>query len=274
VGERYSERHSSLKNWFQPGAVGKHPAFSSAQKLKAQNESNIKMSKELIPIEEVGQWEDFASQGNFRHLPSYAEVLRFNGLTGCWWTRDEPDEDQTNQLKLIADIGNVYHGYSKFEGRRIVDHHIVKAPAKAPSRKELGDLDEAQWPRNAEGEAKDPLSYAMYLPLTTEGCDAVFIFITSSMSGIRAVRDLAGDYALKLRENQKTERLPLVNLSKDRFKSKFGGKLFAPVFEILSWREIERDDGGMIANLPTPKALPAGKKAEPIPRKQLKKIAP
>jgi hypothetical protein len=200
------------------------------------------MTNDLAKIDlddELSLWHQFTSDGNTQHLPRGAEQLKLNGQSGRWvLPKTDPDTDLTG-MELVADCRNIHHGWTRFEGNRVTDARIVKAPGRPARRAELGDEDKTKWELGLDGKTrKDPWSFGHYLPLVGREQGETYIYITSSTSGGREIKNLAACYVAKVQEKGNPDRLPIVKLDKERFKSRFGSRLFAPVLTIVAWRVV------------------------------------
>jgi len=199
------------------------------------------MSKELTTIDpnELDALDALSQEGTYNHLPRGATMIKFNGQTGRWVApKVDPMEDLTGKLQLIADPMNSYHGFTVFENNRPIcgGRYIVQVPGRYTPRSEIGHQDQSKWQPGLDGKPKDPATFGMYLPMAVQTGDQLYIYITQSTSGINAIKNLLGAYSGNMRRSGRRE-FPIINLSRQSFRSRFGSQLFAPVLEILGWHE-------------------------------------
>jgi hypothetical protein len=224
------------------------------------------MSNEIAKTnldEELTLWQRFAEEGNTKHLPRGSEMLKFNGQEGIWCTpKSDPDSDLRG-MELVADIRNLHHGWTRFEGNRVADSRIVRAPGRPARRAELGDTDKEMWELGLDGKTpKDPWNFAHYLPMFGREQGELYIYITSSSTGGREIKNLAAVYINKVREKGNPDRLPIVKLNREKFKSRFGSRLFVPILDTVGWRII-KPDFEAIAEPPERRKIEAPRKGEP-----------
>jgi hypothetical protein len=212
------------------------------------------MSSELTVtnLNELAEMERLANEGSYRFLPPGAKILKCNGTTGEWTIPSVDANKDLAGLQLLY-LGAGYHGHTIFENGKPTCHGKFIVPVTQPyaSREELGHHDQTLWPVGLDGRTPtDPEVLGVYLPLVFPKSGRLLIYIARSVSGIRAAKNLIGAFASNARRRGVHE-FPLVTLSSEPFKSTYGSRLHAPVFEINEW----------VTELPGQKVLP--KMAEP-----------
>jgi hypothetical protein len=221
-------------------------------KLAATTAANLPASVN----EELAALEAYAAEGQSSWLPRGAEILKFNGTSGELTTKTDPLDDLIG-LEVVCDTRNVFHGWTKFvDGKIAGKPAIVRVSQRPKNRSELGDLDETEWPTDTDGKPKDPWGFATYMPMMGRDQGETYIYISTSRSGQSAVQNLIGVYANKVREKGDLDRLPIVRWGKESFRSKYKGKLWAPVLQVLAWRVVDFKD---FADPPERKAIAAPK---------------
>jgi len=77
------------------------------------------------------------------------------------------DDDEVTGETRLAHVEATMRGYVKFQDGKRVAQRIgrVADGYQLPQRKDLGDLDEAEWERDASGKLKDPWGLQYYLPM-------------------------------------------------------------------------------------------------------------
>jgi hypothetical protein len=218
-----------------------------------------------IPQDEEALWGAFGRPKDLPHLGGKdTPRLKFSGDENKYWPSDDPGENLMGE-QMLPDLYWLHYGFTEWSGGKPVAHHIVRAPHPMPSRKSLGKLDENEWPTKG-GKPVDPMEEGQFLPmLSLQGLP--YVFITTSKSGFREIRNLA---TLYMGDKQKIlTRLPIITLTSERFETRFGGKKWAPIFEVVNWVTVERDAEGRIDGLPEIKKSKKSK-AEVIPPKKTK----
>jgi hypothetical protein len=213
--------------------------------------------------DELTRWTQFATEGSQQHLPRNSEMLKFNGQTGEWvLPKSDPDGDLRG-MELIADVRNIHHGWTKFDGNRVEDQRIVKAPGRPARRSELGDTDKELWELGLDGKTpKDPWNFAHYLPMFGREQGEMYVYITSSSTGGREIKNLAAVYINKVREKGNPDRLPIVKLNREKFKSRFGSRLFAPILDVIGWRIVTANVEAVADAMPKRKAIEGSVRAK------------
>jgi hypothetical protein len=167
-------------------------------------------------------------------------ILKFS--KGDWLTSDE---DSHNDEIMTADMVNLMKGSRKWKDNKIVDTDIgYVAESFAPKeRNDLGDLDEADWPKNKQGEPVDPWEYGYFIRLADES-GRVYAWSAISAGAKRAIGDLSRQFSRKRRN-------PLVKLTGDSYRHPTYGKVIVPVLEVVGWTD---DVAPTAATLPPPGA--------------------
>ena len=102
-----------------------------------------------------------------------------------------------------------------------------------PPRETLGDMDQTQWAEGLSGAPDDPWKHQMCLPLQQVDTKEMFCFVTTSMTGRRAVGQLLRHYD-RLRRSGSDE-VPVVRLRTGGFKHKDSrvGFVKTPLFVVF-----------------------------------------
>jgi hypothetical protein len=123
----------------------------------------------------------------------------------------------------------------KFIDNKLVDRKVYRV-ALGERPVDRNDLDELE---RAETD-NDPWTMQYMLPLESTDTGEVYIFITSSIGGKRAVSNLCDQFAKrKLRGGIGTDGQPIVRLMADEMTTKNFGNVPCPKFLIHSWDERE-----------------------------------
>jgi hypothetical protein len=161
---------------------------------------------------------------------SRGRLLKFS--KGTFLTGDDEVKVGT---KFIADVAEATYGWSKFVDGKLTDKKIVKVSGgeDPPSRKELGDNDQADWETDRNG-PRDPWTFQWYLPLTSAEDGESFTFVSGSRGGEDAIGTLLSEYAKHLQRGDTS--LPIVKIETSSYKHKNFGRVVVPVFRIVGWQ--------------------------------------
>jgi hypothetical protein len=152
-------------------------------------------------------------------------ILKF--AKGDWPSND----DVLNGATMLADVAGLMIGWRKWVDSKIVDANIgYVADGFVPkNRKELGDLDAAEWPTNKSGERPDPWQYGLFLRLAADD-GQVYTWSATSSGAKRAVGDLTRQ-VIRKRLN------PLVRLATSNYRHRVYGKVVVPSLEVVGWAD-------------------------------------
>jgi hypothetical protein len=178
-------------------------------------------------------------------------ALKFS--KGRWFAGYGADEKPADGITLVTDVHGLMVGWRKWQrvgtAMRVVDSALghVADNFKAPSRNELGDLDESAWERGLDGSPKDPWSFGFFLTLVDPKDDEVYVYAAISNGGRRAVADLVKAFT-KQRKQDPAHCVPVVRLMADAYKHRDYGRIDIPKLEVVSWRSSDTT----VAALPDP----------------------
>jgi hypothetical protein len=142
-------------------------------------------------------------------------------------------------------------GHVKWRDGRLADERMVPLAPGFDLREHRATLDEADpalW-EMADGKPRDPWSESARLPMIDLRTKGRLTFSTSSVGGIRCVKQLIKGYVAQLQAAPETTtgHLPLVQLGSQPYQHpiKSRGTLYNPVLQGIDW-------------LPSTAALPGG----------------
>jgi hypothetical protein len=137
---------------------------------------------------------------------------------GKFVTPDDSAEVSEDQ-DFVALCDEVMVGWIKFNG-------VGEAPDREmgllydgfemPPRESMGDTDKTQWEEGLDGKPADPWQHQMLLVLQQADTKELFTFVTSSITGRRAVGTLLRHYDRMRRSG--SDDLPVVRLRPGSFK--------------------------------------------------------
>ena len=164
---------------------------------------------EIAPSSMAGQVVKFSKDGKF--------IVRETG--------DElgPDDE------FVALCDGTLAGWIRFYGEGMQPERyqgLIYQGFEKPAREDLGDLDPAEWPAGLDGRPKDPWQHQMCLVLRSTTTAALYTFVTTSLTGRRAVGALLQHFN-RLRRMDGAA-YPIVRLQASGFKSKKPGVGWVP----------------------------------------------
>jgi hypothetical protein len=143
-----------------------------------------------------------------------------------------------------ARCAETFYGYVKFNGEgEMPDRAMGPLYGGFKVRREdLGDTDESQWePDQFSGKPRDPWIFQFWLVLEDVTTNELYTFVTSSITGTRAVSNLLRHYN-RLQET-KPGADPIVRLVRSSYEHKKFGTVAIPMFRIT---------GGTVGGPPLP----------------------
>ena len=119
-------------------------------------------------------------------------MVKFDTKGGRYFTPDD-DEAISEDTLFAALCDQTLIGWIKFCGEgQPPDRHmgLLYDGFIMPPRDTLGDLDQTQWKEGLSGSPEDPWQHHMYAVLQNPETDELFTFVTSSVTGRRAIGNL------------------------------------------------------------------------------------
>jgi hypothetical protein len=147
--------------------------------------------------------------------------------------------------QLAANMAEVVTGWIKWEDKKpaeqimgkLIDTFGKEPKFKVPTRKELGDLDETQWPTDDKGNPQDPWQLTNYVIFKVPGLDdqeALYTMPINSKGAHGAFGKLSTSYS-KLGRMRQPGEMPIVKLGVERYQHKVYGWIKNPDFKIVGW---------------------------------------
>jgi hypothetical protein len=172
---------------------------------------------EIAPANIVGRMIKFSKEGQFvtadddEPVEETAEFIALCDQTLIGWIKFHPDEDVPPDRRQ----GLLYDGFVM------------------PPRDTLGDLDPSQWAEGLSTKPEDPWRHQVCLVLQRTGTTEIFTYVTTSLTGRRAVGNLLRHYDRMQRLNP--GELPVVKLKAGGFNHRDPrvGWVATPVFAVV-----------------------------------------
>jgi hypothetical protein len=174
---------------------------------------------------------------HFAAIAAKAQELRLiKFIKGKYLTGD--DELPLGK-EFIAHVDQLNHGWTKFADGKVVEQRIglVAEGFSTPAREELGDMDEAEWEKDAAGKPRDPWSCQYYLALEDAESGELLTFVTGTTGGNSAIGRLCGQFARNAKNG-----LPVIRLGASSYKHKSYGRVEVPDFPVIRWTGIADDE--------------------------------
>ena len=191
----------------------------------------VKVTQDLPAVQEANALENLFSDD-----AGFDKMLKF----GTQQARDKYFADGQEVplgTVFLAHCVGAAKRWIKFVDGKMAEQRTYRAGQVPAERDELDDNDPMKWPSGLDDKPADPWVMQSLLPLENETGE-LFVFITRSWGGRRAVGNLMKSYNLRTRRTGKSEQ-PYVKLGKSSFPSKKYGNVASPVFEIVSWDSVK-----------------------------------
>jgi hypothetical protein len=207
--------------------IVKMPAHAS---LAEENHGGLP----AVPINPYAAMREHARRHSQRMI--IGKRLKHLGNAGRW-VYGMKDEHELRLGTLVAVAWTlVMFGYIRFENGKVAEQHVgrVIEGYEPPLRRELGMLEQDEWPLGLDNRPTDPFQLRYSVPLKRVGPHGeIFTYVTTAQSAndrIRRVMDMIGD-----RGEQHPNMLPVVALGTEKFPTKYRSMQFAPVFRLKDW---------------------------------------
>lgn len=199
-------------------------------------------------------------------------LLKF--LKGIWLAGKDGGELPIGTT-LVAIMSSLVIGWQRWENGKPTEVRLGRLcdGFEPPRRRDLGDIDQDEWERDANGVLRDPWCFINSIALVDPNNPArIFTFTTSSRGGISAITDLCGAYGSRLKHED--GEYPVVELKRGSYphSNRSYGMIPTPVLDVVSW--VKRgpfdaayaDAAGVdVASLDaSAAAAPAGYPGEPV----------
>lgn len=139
---------------------------------------------------------------------------------------------------FILFVDEIISGWIKWEDSAPVEQimqRVIESGGRVAPRKSLGDLDEAHWPRDQQGQARDPWVFTYYVPLQDPESGEWFTFTTSSAGGKSAIAKVLRTYGQQLDLHRNDNPIVEIGTGSYDHKDRSIGKVKFPIFEINDW---------------------------------------
>jgi hypothetical protein len=207
--------------------------------------NEIVKSEPQLPLEAVDAWSAFLDEA-----PSLGPLLLFK--KGKYSIGDNEIAVAT---EFIAHVSELARGWVKFGKDGVPPEYfigLVRDGFKIPPRETMGSMDPKYWDKERNsGKPKDPFQRQYYLLLENAESGELCTFVTGSVGGEKAIRDLSRAY----KPYAATTQLPIIALHVDNYKHPDHGLIYEPILKVMGWR-----DSGVTPPPPkmvTPKSQPA-----------------
>ena len=111
---------------------------------------------------------------------------------------------------------------------------LVAEGFQPPKRKELSDLDQVTWERDAEGRPRDPWQFTNHLFLRDENGE-IYKFPTSSRGGLNAIGELCKAYGKHIRQHPNQDPIVELEVGSYPHRDKAIGRVKFPIFKIVGY---------------------------------------
>lgn len=141
---------------------------------------------QALTKEEADNFKDYAAEGG-----DLLERIKFKRDK---WIRTQDDSEIPPDEQFVINLTALWREWTKWKGQEPVDRKVVPVASGEPfpDRDEMGDLDQALWETDGDGNPRDPWQeqHGFTMRSLKSGEESACSF--SSDGGKRAVRKLAG----------------------------------------------------------------------------------
>jgi hypothetical protein len=194
-------------------------------------------ANQTMPAAQLAAYDKYGrSAGNL-----YGDLLKFSGKVGTWTSGAQSVEIPIGTA-LVAIVPEMLVGFVRWEGGELIDQvmqPLTEAYDPKALRASLGDTDRANWAKGDDGQPEDPWREAALLPLKNPKTGGEYTYSTSSLGGVRCVKQLVATYAWQIRAAPETTagHLPVVELGVRSYKhsDRKRGTIFNPTLAGIDW---------------------------------------
>lgn len=209
----------------------------------------------------------FEGYGNAATARSFeGALLRFS--KGDFIAGQENEEIPIG-TRFVACMDMLKAGYVYWQSNAPVEERmgLVAERFQPPKRKELGDLDQGTWERDAEGRPRDPWQFTNHLFLRDEKGE-IYKFPTSSRGGLSAIGELCKAYGKHIRQHPNQDPIVELDVGSYPHRDKAIGRVKFPIFKVVGYTN-KNNDTGNVTPAESPKSSPDGRPAvaKPTPPK-------
>jgi hypothetical protein len=188
--------------------------------------------------------------------------LKFKATTGKY-TAGADDRAIPAEAELAVNMDSYRAGFVQWVDKRPVDDRMVFIGRgdPLPRRDELGKTDRKSWERNQSGDPVDPWRLTEDIEVTDLDTGETYKFSTSTRGGMRALRNLAGNYADD--RGKHPDEWPVIAAeTKSWENNRNGGAIqYDPVLRIVGW--VAKDEVPAVAPA-APRSAATNSEPEPM----------
>jgi hypothetical protein len=203
-----------------------------ASRCPRQSEQRSALPRRCVSGVDVGRMVKFTKDGKFVTTDDNAEI--------------------SEEMDFIALADQTLVGWIKFNGQGEAptrEMGLLYDGYEMPPRDSLGDIDKSRWEIGLNGQPQDPWQHHVYLVLQSVGTSELFTYVTSSITGRRAIGNLLRHYDRMVKTHP--HMYPIVRLKVGGFQHRDErvGWVPTPVIAVIGRKP--RDDAAA-PNAPAP----------------------
>jgi hypothetical protein len=188
------------------------------------------------------------------HAGQAGRGVKFDHKKSAFVTADDGTE-LSEEDDFVALVDQTLEEMIRFNGKGSPPTRVsglIYEGFRRPPREELGDLDESRWDIGLNGQPADPWQHRVHVVLQHAETQELFVFVTGSLSGHRAVGNLMKHYNRTLRTHP--DDYPVVRLKVGGFQHRDEriGWVPTPVFAVVGRKprgDSARPDTSLAADL-------------------------
>ena len=177
--------------------------------------------------------------------------------------------------RFIARMDKLKVGYTYWQNNLPTDERmgLVAEGFQPEKRKDLEDLDQANWERDSKGQPRDPWQFTNHLILHDPDSGDVCTFATNSRGGLSAVGELCKVYGKHIRQHPDEDPVVELDVGSYSHRDKAIGRVKFPIFKVVGWVPKHDPDGNAPADAEPPNPAPAPAAVAKPPAPAAKKSA-
>jgi hypothetical protein len=172
------------------------------------------------------------------------DLFKLNGKNGKYALGADGEDVPTGSAFAVI-LQQATAGFVSWVDGKVADQAFIPISEATPTalaklRESLGDLDRTQWPdTDLKGRPVDPFKESARVPMVQMSDGRLCTFLTSSLSGCRAVRSLIQKVLVQLRADPEAAggRVPVVTneVASYQHSVRSVGEIFYPSFDLIDW---------------------------------------
>jgi len=175
-------------------------------------------------------WEAYGEAASNRNI--VGKLLKFSKGD---WLAGMDNETVPEGTLFVANMDEMLVGWIRWEDSMPKEHAMgrVSSGYQPSKRKDLGDIDEADWELDESGKPRDPWQFTNYLVMVEAETGQLYTFTTSSKGGLGAVGELCKAFGRYMRQHPDVFPVVEIGVSSYQHRDRTRGRIKVPTFKII-----------------------------------------